>query len=263
MLRAERRRGPARARAPPDEWTARTPDRPRFVAGSIGPTNRTLSISPDVNNPAFRAITFDEVREAYAEQVRGPDRRRLRSPAARDDLRHAQRQGGARRASRRCSRPGAAPAADDLGHDHRPQRPHAVGPDDRRVLGLGRARAAVSVGINCALGAREMRPYLAELARIADTFVSCYPNAGLPNAFGQYDEQPEETAAILREFAAERPRQHRRRLLRHDAGSHRARSRAPSTGCRRAPRPAAPADRAHPLRRPRAADASAPTATSR
>ena len=82
-----------------------------------------------------------------------------------------------------------------------------------------------SVGINCALGARDMRPYLAELARIADCYVSCYPNAGLPNAFGEYDEQPAETGALLREFADQRLRQHRRRLLRHDAGAHRARSR--------------------------------------
>ena len=77
------------------------------------------------------------------------------------------------------------------------------------------------VGLNCALGAKEMRPYIAELSRIADTFVSCYPNAGLPNAFGEYDESPEETAAVLGEFAEQRLRQPRRRLLRHDARAHR------------------------------------------
>ena len=85
-------------------------------------------------------------------------------------------------------------------------------------------RGRSSVGINCALGARDMRPYLAELARIAECYVSCYPNAGLPNAFGEYDEQPGETGELLRDFADQRLRQHRRRLLRHDAGSHRARS---------------------------------------
>ena len=111
-------------------------------------------------------------------------------------------------------------AADDLGDDHRSQRPDAVGPDARCVLPVDRARAAVQLGLNCALGAREMRPYLAELARLADGWVSCYPNAGLPNAFGQYDELPEETGALLREFADQRLRQHHRRLLRHDAGSH-------------------------------------------
>ena len=78
-----------------------------------------------------------------------------------------------------------------------------------------------SVGINCALGARDMRPYVAELARIADCYVSCYPNAGLPNAFGEYDEQPPDTGGYLGEFADERLRQHRRRLLRHDARPHR------------------------------------------
>ena len=78
-----------------------------------------------------------------------------------------------------------------------------------------------SVGINCALGARDMRPYLAELARLADCYVSCYPNAGLPNAFGEYDEQPAETGRAPARVRHERLRQHRRRLLRHDAGSHR------------------------------------------
>ena len=87
-----------------------------------------------------------------------------------------------------------------------------------------------SVGINCALGARDMRPYLAELARIADCYVSCYPNAGLPNAFGEYDEQPADTGGYLREFADERLRQHRRRLLRHDAGPHPRRSRKAVAG---------------------------------
>ena len=92
-----------------------------------------------------------------------------------------------------------------------------------------------SVGINCALGARDMRPYLAELARIADCYVSCYPNAGLPNAFGEYDEQPAETGGYLREFADQRLRQHRRRLLRHDAGSHRGDRRRAWKACRREP----------------------------
>ena len=92
------------ARAACDEWTARTPDRPRFVAGSMGPTNRTLSISPDVNNPAFRAMTFDELRDAYKDQVRGLIDGGCRSAPARDDLRHAQRQGRRSSRSRRCSR---------------------------------------------------------------------------------------------------------------------------------------------------------------
>ena len=87
-----------------DEWTAKTPDKPRFVAGSIGPTTKTLSISPDVNNPAFRAITFDEMRDAFKDQARGLDRRRLGSAAGRNADRHAQRQGGARRDRRSVRR---------------------------------------------------------------------------------------------------------------------------------------------------------------
>ena len=101
------------------------------------------------------------------------------------------------------------------------------GPDDRRVLGIGgRTRGRSPVGINCALGAREMRPYLAELSRVATTFVSSYPNAGLPNAFGQYDQHAPETGELVRDFADQRLRQHRRRLLRHDARSHQRHRRA-------------------------------------
>ena len=96
------------ARAAADEWTAKTPDRPRFVAGAMGPTNRTLSISPDVNNPAFRAATFDELRDGLRGSGARPHRRRLRPPAARDDFRHPRRQGRASSPSRTCSRSGAS-----------------------------------------------------------------------------------------------------------------------------------------------------------
>ena len=103
------------------------------------------------------------------------------------------------------------------------QRPHAVSGQTIDAFWASVAHAQpFSVGINCALGAAEMRPYLAELAAIADCYVSCYPNAGLPNAFGEYDETPATTAQLLREFADDGLRQHRRRLLRHDAGAHRA-----------------------------------------
>ena len=168
----------------------------------MGPTNRTLSISPDVNDPALRAVTFDEMRDGVPRSGARADRRRLRRAARRDHRRHAERQGGAGRHRRGVRRARRAPAGDDLGHDHRPQRPHAVGPDARRLLRLDRARAA-----------RSRRPQLrARRARDAAVpgragtasptcYVSCYPNAGLPNAFGEYDELPEETAALLREFA--------------------------------------------------------------
>ena len=182
-------------------WTARTPDRPRYVAGAIGPTNRTLSISPDVNDQTFRASTFDALRDAYAEQARaliegGCDL--LLIETIFDTL----------------NAKAAISAVQQVFDEHGTELPLmlSVTITDRsgRTLSgqtidafwvsVAHARP-FSVGINCALGARDMRPYLAELARVADTWISCYPNAGLPNAFGEYDEQPEETAGLLREFA--------------------------------------------------------------
>ena len=187
------------------EWTARAPDRPRFVAGSIGPTNTTLSISPDVNNPAFRAITFEALCAAYKEQVRGMidggcDLLLLETIF--DTL------------SAKAALVAIAEVFDAQLPDpaSRPPLMISVTVTDRsgRTLSgqtidafwvtVAGARP-FSVGINCALGARDMRPYLAELARIADCYISCHPNAGLPNAFGQYDELPNDTGAYLREFA--------------------------------------------------------------
>ena len=188
------------ARQAADEWTARTPARPRFVAGSIGPTNKTLSISPDVGNPAFRALTFDQLRDAYVEQVRGLI------------------DGG-------CDCLLVETIFDGLNAKAALVAIRDVDPDDRVPVMLsatvadrsGRTLAGqtidafwvsvahanpLTVGINCALGAREMRPYLAELARVATTYVSNHPNAGLPNAFGQYEEQPQDTAGFMRDFAA-------------------------------------------------------------
>ena len=189
------------ARRVADEWTAKTPDRPRFVAGSIGPTTKTLSISPDVNNPAFRAITFDEMRAAFAEQVRGLLDGGVAPAAGGDPIDTLNAKAALVAIDEEFLAAGLARAGDDLGDDHRPERPHALGPDARRVLHLDCARHPFSVGLNCALGAREMRPYLAELSRAVTGYVSCYPNAGLPNAFGQYDETPEQTAALVKDFA--------------------------------------------------------------
>jgi 5-methyltetrahydrofolate--homocysteine methyltransferase len=188
------------------EWTARTPDRPRFVAGSIGPTNTTLSISPDVNNPAFRAITFDALCAAYRDQVRGMidggcDLLLLETIF---DTLSAKAALVAIAEVFESQLPSPAP---------RPPLMISVTVTDRsgRTLSgqtvdafwvtVAGARP-FSVGINCALGARDMRPYLAELARIADCHISCHPNAGLPNAFGEYDERPNDTAGYLREFAS-------------------------------------------------------------
>ena len=183
-------------------WTAKTPDRPRFVAGALGPTNRTLSISPDVNNPAFRAISFDELRAAYEVQVRGlidggsdvllleTIFDTLGAKAGIVAIENVFEEKGVR-----------LPVMISVTITDRSGRTLSGQTVDAFYVSIRHAQP-FSVGINCALGARDMRPYMAELARIAECYVSSYPNAGLPNAFGEYDEQPAETAALLRDFAA-------------------------------------------------------------
>ncbi|MSP23841.1 MAG: methionine synthase [Myxococcales bacterium] len=191
------------ARKVADEYTDRHPERPRFVAGSIGPTNRTLSISPDVNDPAFRAVSFDEVRDAYAEQVRalldgGVDLLlvetifdTLNAKAALVAIdEELERRGG--------PRPPLMLSVTITDQSGRTLSGQTI---DAFWRSVAHARP-FSVGINCALGGRQMRPYFAELSRIAPAFTSCYPNAGLPNPFGGYDETPAETAQILGEFAS-------------------------------------------------------------
>ena len=159
-------------------WTAKTPDKPRFVAGAIGPTNRTLSISPDVNNPAFRALTFDELREAYTDQVRGlidGGCDALLIETIFDTL-------NAKAAIVACEEVFEARGArlpimlsvtitDNSGRTLSGQTIEAF------WIAIRHARP-FSVGINCALGAAQMRPYLADLAAVATTRASCYPNAG-------------------------------------------------------------------------------------
>jgi 5-methyltetrahydrofolate--homocysteine methyltransferase len=189
------------AREAADDWSARAPQRPRFVAGSIGPTNRTLSLSADVSDPAARTITFDELRASYAEQIRGlldGGVDLLLIETIFDTL----------------NGKAAIMAAEDVLDERGVELPLAVSVTivDRSGRNLSGQTvdafwASVShcepwcVGVNCSLGAREMRPYLAELARVAPTRVSCHPNAGLPNAFGGYDETPETTSALLGAFA--------------------------------------------------------------
>ncbi|MGE0028314.1 MAG: methionine synthase [Thermoleophilia bacterium] len=190
------------ARAACDEWTAKTPDKPRFVAGAIGPTNRLLSISPDVEDPAKRSITFDELRAAYAEQVEalvegGADlllvetiTDTLNAKAAIFAIEEV-----AERTGRRLPLMISVTITDRSGRTLTGQTIEAF------WTTVAHARP-FSVGVNCALGAAEMRPYMADLARVATCWTHCYPNAGLPNAFGEYDEGPEETAGELREFAS-------------------------------------------------------------
>jgi 5-methyltetrahydrofolate--homocysteine methyltransferase len=188
------------------EWTARTPDRPRFAAGSMGPTNRILSISPDVNNPAFRSLTFDELCAAYKEQVRGlidggcdlllletiVDT--LNAKAAIVAMEEVYEE-------RRTPEDERLPLMISATITDRSGRTLSGQTIDAFWVSIRHARP-FSVGVNCALGARDMRPYVADLARIADCYVSCYPNAGLPNAFGAYDEQPNDTGGYLQEFAS-------------------------------------------------------------
>ena len=189
------------ARRVADAWTAKTPDRPRFVAGSLGPTTKTLSISPDVNNPAFRAITFDEMRDAFKDQVRGlvdggsdlllveTQIDTLNAKAALVAIAEVFEEAGVR-----------LPVMVSATLTDRSGRTLSGQTLDAFYLSIEHVKP-FSVGLNCALGAKEMRPYLAELSRAVEGYVSCYPNAGLPNAFGQYDEQPSETAALIKEFA--------------------------------------------------------------
>jgi 5-methyltetrahydrofolate--homocysteine methyltransferase len=176
--------------------------RPRFVAGAIGPTNRTASLSPEVNNPAFRAVTFDELVAAYYDQVRGLadggadlllvetifDTLNAKAAFFAID-RYGEEQG------RRLPVMASVTITDRSGRTLSGQTVEAFWNSISHVRLL-------SVGINCALGAKEMRPYLEELARIAGVYISCYPNAGLPNAFGGFDETPEIMSGDLGEFAS-------------------------------------------------------------
>jgi len=189
------------ARSAADEWTARTPDRPRYVAGALGPTNRTLSISPDVNDPGFRAATFDQLRDAFAEQADaliegGVDLLLLETVIDTLNLKAgivAVEEVFARRGVR-------LPIIISMTITDKSGRTLSGQTVEAFWISVAHARP-LCVGINCALGAEEMRPYVAEMAALADTFVSCYPNAGLPNAFGEYDQTPADTARLLREFA--------------------------------------------------------------
>jgi len=196
------RAGAAIARRAADACSAAQPHKPRFVAGVLGPTGRTASLSPDVNDPGARNVTFDALREAYKEAARG-----LIDGGA--DLILVETVFDTLNAK------AALFTLDELfEHDGRALPVMISGTitdkSGRTLSGqtvvafwhsLRHARP-FSIGLNCALGAAELRPYVAELARIADVCVSAHPNAGLPNAFGAYDETPTETAAHLDEWSA-------------------------------------------------------------
>ncbi|HUJ16060.1 MAG TPA: methionine synthase, partial [Thermoanaerobaculia bacterium] len=179
-----------------------TADHPRFVAGSIGPTNRTASLSPDVNNPAFRSVSFDELVDAYYEQVRGlvDGGVDLLLPETTFDTLNL-----------KAALFAIQKFFDDTGKRLPVMASLTITDASGRTLSGQTVEAAwnsishaplLTVGINCALGAKEMRPHIEELARIAPVYIHCYPNAGLPNALGEYDETPRSMSALLRDFAA-------------------------------------------------------------
>ena len=184
-----------------DEFTAKNPEKPRFVAGSIGPTNKTASLSPDVNDPGYRAITFDELRIAYKQQAEalidgGSDL--LLVETIFDTL----------------NAKAALFAIDEIQDERNIKIPIMVSGTitdaSGRTLSGQTAEAflvsvshlnLLSVGFNCALGAKQLTPYLETVSKNSEFFISAYPNAGLPNAFGQYDESPEFMAEQIREYA--------------------------------------------------------------
>jgi 5-methyltetrahydrofolate--homocysteine methyltransferase len=189
------------ARLECEAMTRRTPDLPRFVAGALGPTNRTASISPDVNDPGKRNVTFDELVAAYTEEARGliDGGADLLIIETIFDTLNAKAaifavEGVYEEKGRRLPLIISGTITDASGRTLSGQTVEAFWNSVRHARPF-------AVGLNCALGGREMRPYIEELARVADCYVSCYPNAGLPNAFGEYDEKPHDTACILEDFA--------------------------------------------------------------
>jgi 5-methyltetrahydrofolate--homocysteine methyltransferase len=191
------------ARACADAWTARTPDKPRFVAGALGPTNRTATISPDVNDPGFRNVSFDDLVSAYTEAIDGLveggadlllvetvfDTLNAKAALFAIDAYFEEH-------SIRLPLIVSGTITDASGRTLSGQTPEAFWDSVRHARPL-------AVGLNCALGAALMRPYIEEISRVADTFVSCYPNAGLPNPMSDtgYDETPETTARLIEDFA--------------------------------------------------------------
>ena len=185
-----------------DDYTQKDPSKPRYVAGSMGPTNRTASLSPDVNNPGYRAVTFKELKTAFYEQAKGlveggADLLLLETII--DTL------------NVKAALFAIEELFDELGYRVPVMVSGTITDASGRILSGQTAEAfwisvshipLLSVGLNCALGAEEMRPHVEALSNIADVFVSAYPNAGLPNEFGQYDQTAEEMQAYIRDFAA-------------------------------------------------------------
>ena len=191
------------AREVADEFTIQNPGKPRFVAGAIGPTNKTLSLSPQVNDPGYRAITFDQLKDAYLEQISalvkgGVDLLlvetifdTLNAKAALFAIQDYQEATG-----RAIPIMVSGTITDASGRTLSGQTTEAF------LISVSHV-PLLSVGLNCALGARQLRPYLQVLNEQAPFFTSAYPNAGLPNEFGHYDQGPEEMGAQIEEFLKE------------------------------------------------------------
>ncbi|MBK0381242.1 methionine synthase [Mucilaginibacter segetis] len=198
------------AREVADEYTQKNPDKPRFVAGAVGPTNRTASLSPDVNDPGYRAVTFDDLAEAYYEQVRGlvdGGAHVLLVETIFDTLNAKAALYAIQRYKDECEAAGKSYPA--YSKDGGVMISGTITDASGRTLSGQTVEAfwnsvshanLLSVGLNCALGAKEMRPHLEELSEKAGVYISAYPNAGLPNEFGAYDETPHETAHQVDDF---------------------------------------------------------------
>ena len=188
------------ARKVADRFTANEPGKPRFVAGAIGPTNKTASLSPDVSDPGFRAITFDQLSEAYKEQARGlmdggvnlllveTVFDTLNAKAALFAIRELFKESG-----KELPVMVSGTITDASGRTLSGQTTEAF------IISVSHI-PLLSIGLNCALGASALRPYLKVMAQKSDFFVSTHPNAGLPNEFGEYDESPEDMANQIEEF---------------------------------------------------------------
>jgi 5-methyltetrahydrofolate--homocysteine methyltransferase len=191
------------AKAVVDEFSNQTPNKPRYVAGALGPTNKTASLSPNVNDPGYRAITFDELVEAYYTQTRGLMEGgvdlllvetifdTLNAKAALFAIQNYFEDSG-----RQVPVMVSGTITDASGRTLSGQTTEAFMISVTHV-------PLLSIGLNCALGANQLRPYLQVMARESETFVSAYPNAGLPNEFGHYDQTPDEMAAQIEEYLKE------------------------------------------------------------
>ncbi|RMD94777.1 MAG: methionine synthase, partial [Calditrichaeota bacterium] len=190
------------ARQVAEEFTRKNPDKPRFVAGSLGPTNKTLSMSPEVNDPGFRAVTFDEMVAAYTEQIRGLIDGGVDILLVETVFDTLNAKAAIFAIQEFCQKRGleipvmiSGTIVDASGRTLSGQTLEAF------WISISHARNLLSVGLNCALGSKQMRPHIEELSRLAWCYTSVYPNAGLPNEFGQYDETPDFFASQIEDFA--------------------------------------------------------------